>query len=65
MVWKEIVTILREESFDVTEAQIRWALVSGKVDRPRLDASLRFEFELTHLDQLRRLFAAKQAAGER
>jgi len=57
MVWKDIMTSLNDEDFDVTEAQVRWAITSGKIDRPSLDGSLRFIFEPEHLDQLRRVFS--------
>lgn len=64
MVWKEVVETLRKEGFNVTEAQIRWAITSGKIERPTLDASLRFEFDARHLDQLRQVLAEKRLARE-
>lgn len=36
----------------MTEAQIRWAISSGKVKRPPLDGSLRYVFGEEHVAEL-------------
>ena len=59
MVWKDLMTTLQRDGYRVTEPQIRWAISSGKISRPPLDASLRFVFGEQHLDQLRQLFKTK------
>ena len=60
MVWKDVLHALRGEGFDVTESQVRWAITSGKVDRPPLDGSLRFIFTQEHLQQLKTLFSVEK-----
>ena len=60
MVWKDVLHALRSEGFAVTEAQVRWAINSGRIDRPLLDGSLRFVFNQEHVEQLTALFRARQ-----
>ena len=52
-----LLTTLHNEGLTLTESQVRWVIVSGKMSRPPLDGSLRFNFSPEHLDQLRRLFS--------
>ncbi len=59
MCMRDLITALRQEGLAITETQIRWAITSGKIPRPELDGSLRFDFGPEHLDQLRRLFGKK------
>lgn len=59
MCFRDLHDELRREGINVTQSQIRWAINAGKIDRPSLDGSLRFVFGPDHLEQLRRLFAAK------
>jgi hypothetical protein len=42
----------------VTASQVRWALSSGKVSRPRLDGSLRFDFAEQNVRELLAYFAS-------
>ena len=59
MCFRDLHDELRRNGIDVTQSQIRWAINSGKVVRPSLDGSLRFDFQQDHLEQLRQLFATK------
>ena len=44
MCFSELLRELQRHGIEVSESQIRWAIKSGKVSRPRLDGSLRFDF---------------------
>ena len=59
MCLRDVLATLRTEGLSITEPQIRWAITSGKINRPLLDGSLRFVFDDQHLEQLRQLFATK------
>jgi len=52
MCLSELLRALRELGVDVTEAQVRWAIKSGRVTRPRLDGSLRFAFGPEHVHEI-------------
>jgi len=56
MCLRDLLDALRRDGVFVTEPQIRWAITSGKIERPPLDGSLRFDFGEHHLCQLRQLF---------
>lgn len=55
MCLKDLIEALRRDRLVVREGQIRWAISSGKISRPPLDGSLRFDFDEGHLSQLREL----------
>ena len=59
MCLRDLLSRLHHEGLPVTEPQIRWAITSGKIARPPLDGSLRFDFGPEHLDHLRQLFVKK------
>jgi hypothetical protein len=59
MCLRDLILTLFTEGRVVTEGQVRWAITSGKISRPPLDGSLRFDFGPEHLEQLRRLFNGK------
>lgn len=59
MCLKDLLAELQREGLTVSESQVRWAVVSGKITRPPLDGSLRFVFGEQHLDELRRIFGGK------
>ena len=59
MCLKDLLAALRREGLVVPETRIRWAIVSGKISRPPLDGSLRFDFGEEHLRQLRDLFGTE------
>ena len=44
MIFQDVLKHLRDTVISVTESQIRWAIKTGKVPRPEMDASLRFRF---------------------
>lgn len=44
MCFSELLQDLRQHGIEVSEARIRFAMKTGKVSRPRVDGSLRFDF---------------------
>ena len=50
MTFGEVMNVLRARGIDVTEPQIRWAIRTGKVGRPRVDGSLRFDFSQPNIE---------------
>lgn len=62
MCLKDLIKVLRRDGLQVTEGQIRWAISSGKIARPPLDGSLRFDFDGDHLSQLREWLLQRQEA---
>jgi hypothetical protein len=58
MCFRDLHDALRRLGIDKTPSQIRWAINSGKIDRPALDGSLRFNFTQEHVEQLRQCFEA-------
>jgi hypothetical protein len=65
MCLRDLMTALHCSGIDATESQVRWAISSGKIDRPPLDGSLRYNFSEIHLEQLRRLFGPQSEATDR
>lgn len=65
MCWNEILIVIREQCPGVTVAQIRWAISSGKIPRPPLDGSLRFNFDQTHLKRMVRYFTDRPTTTTR
>ena len=62
MCLKDLMAVLCKLGHVVTEAQIRWAIKSGKVTRPPLDGSLRFDFGEQHVREYCTYFG--RGAGE-
>ncbi len=56
MCLNDLMKVLRERRPSVTVAQVRWAITTGKVSRPPLDGSLRFDFGEKNLEELIRYF---------
>jgi hypothetical protein len=56
---RDLMNALREQGVVATEAQVRWALTSGKVTRPALAGSLRFIYGQEQLEELRRYFESR------
>lgn len=54
----ELIAELRRAGVTASESQIRWAIKTGKVSRPPLDASHRFVFEEEHVAEIATQFAA-------
>ena len=55
MCFRDLIQALNDEDIALTESQVRWALRTGKIDRPQMDGSLRFVFSQDHVEQLRKL----------
>jgi hypothetical protein len=56
MCLRDLLKHLKDEGISVSETQVRWAIISHKIDRPPLDGSLRFDFSEKHLRQIQELF---------
>jgi len=48
----DLMTALLAQGLEVTEAQIRWAIKTGKVSRPPVDGSLRFDYGEQHVREI-------------
>jgi hypothetical protein len=65
MCFRELLDALNAEGLSISEPQIRWAITSGKIDRPALDGSLRFKFEAEDLEELKEYFRNRPARKTR
>jgi hypothetical protein len=61
MCFRDLIQALNAEGIALTESQVRWALRTGKIDRPERDGSLRFVFSQDHVEQLRKLSRSRRA----
>ena len=52
MVISEVLAMLRQTGPEVSESQIRWAIKTNKISRPRLDGSLRFDFSEANVAEI-------------
>ena len=52
MCFRDLVDELNRLGVSVSDARIRWAIKTGKVSRPPLDGSLRFNFAAEHVGEL-------------
>lgn len=59
MCLRELLDELTRRGIVATESQIRWAIKTGKVSRPRIDGSLRFDFSVMNVDELAKHFASE------
>jgi hypothetical protein len=57
MCLRELMDELRRVGITVSETQIRWAIKTGKVSRPRVDGSLRFDFRDENVAEIATHFA--------
>ena len=55
MCFRDLIHALNDEGIALTESQVRWALRTGRIQRPEMDGSLRFVFSQDHVEQLRKL----------
>ncbi len=62
MCFGELVERLRQADVTATEMQIRWAIKTGKVSRPRMDRSLRFDFSDENTAEIIRHFRSRESA---
>ena len=51
---------LRRSGVEATEAKIRWAIKTGRVTRPRVDKSLRFDFNRENVAELASYFGTRR-----
>ncbi len=63
MCLKELLDELKRRGVQATESQIRWAIRTGKVTRPRVDGSFRFDFTEANLADLAEHFAPEVSRG--
>ncbi len=63
MCLKELMDELRRAEADVSESQIRWAIKTGKVSRPRVDGSFRFDFSEENVAEIVTHFATSEASS--
>lgn len=57
MCLREFLDELRRAGTTVSETQIRWAIKTGKVARPRVDGSMRFDFSFENIAEIAAHFA--------
>lgn len=62
MCLKELLEELKRQDVTASESQIRWAIKTGKVSRPRVDGSLRFDFTQDNLCELALHFGKREPA---
>ena len=60
MCFGDLCEALRRQGIDVTEGQLRWAIRTRKVSKPRLDGSLRFDFSENDVAELCDYFSASR-----
>jgi len=60
----ELITELRLAGVTASESQIRWAIKTGKISRPRLDGSQRFDFREESVAEIAAHFAGGKAVRE-
>jgi hypothetical protein len=60
MCFRDVLDALRAAGLNINGTQLRWAINSGKIDRPRLDGSLRFDYEPQQVDELREYFRRRK-----
>jgi hypothetical protein len=61
---REVNAILSEQGRRrVSETQIRWAMTKGRISRPPLDGSLRYDFGTEHVKQALAIFGEQQLSA--
>ena len=55
MCFTDLMNALHREGINLSTQQVRWALRSNAISRPRQDGGLRFVFNEQHVDELRQL----------
>jgi hypothetical protein len=64
MCLKDLLDLLREQGVVLSEPKLRWAIKTGKVSRPRVDGSLRFDFGPQHVEEICAYFARRSGPQE-
>jgi hypothetical protein len=62
MCLRDLLNLLREQGVAISEPKLRWALKTGKLSRPPVDGSLRFDFREQHLREALAYFSGKDKA---
>jgi hypothetical protein len=65
MCMRDLLKRLQSEGLTVSEARLRWAMSTGKVTRPPLDGSLRFDFGEEHVQEILAYLASREASSSR
>ena len=52
MCFSDLMRELERRGVAVTESQIRWAIRTGKVSKPPINGSLRYEFNVGNVEEL-------------
>lgn len=60
MCLKELLATLKRENIKVNEDQIRYVIRSGKIARPELNMSLRFEFSPDNVAEIVAYFGSQE-----
>lgn len=60
MCLKELMDELRRAGTEISETQIRWAIKTGKLSRPRIDGSHRFDFSFDNVAEIVAHFAERE-----
>ncbi len=60
MCFRDVLDALRAAGLNINGTQLRWAITSGKIARPPLDGSLRFDFSPQQVDELRNYFTRRK-----
>jgi hypothetical protein len=60
MCLSDLLAALRGRGIQATASQVRWAITCGRLARPTLDGSLRFDFHEEHLTALCRWFEKQE-----
>lgn len=63
MCFSELLRELRRQGLNTTEARIRFAIKTGKVSRPRVDGSFRFDFSDENVAEIAAHFADATVAN--
>ncbi len=64
MVLSEFLSAMRLQGASPSETQLRWAIKTGKLPRPRMDAAHRFDFTQADVDLAATFFRERSAALE-
>jgi len=60
MCFRDVLDALHAEGVNVNGTQLRWAITSGKITRPPLDGSLRFDFSPQQVEELLAYFRGRK-----
>jgi len=61
MCLRDLINLLLARGVAATEAHIRWAIRTGRVSRPRLDGSPRFDFDERQVGEIIAYLASRNA----